>query len=204
MKYYEIRRLSLFSLEIPTPAHPYFLWKFQRQPSRSSASMAHSGPFGPSRGRLPPPARAAATARPAGLPPLHTPPSVAHPHPVGVESNRRPLPFISPSSNGRPLASTPVTGIDEAPSAAPLHRLSDPIKRRHTPGHFHRTQIRSPLPPSCPEPLVVEFAPPPPPLADARPSEPLHPLAPPRVRIPVLSSCSPRCHGEVPSTGTPA
>jgi hypothetical protein len=58
--------------------------------------------------------------------------------------------------------------------------------------------------PSCPEHLPVELAPPPPPFADARPSEPLHQLVPPGVRIPIRSSCSPRRHGEVPSTGTPA
>jgi hypothetical protein len=92
------------------------------------------GPAWPTRGHLPPPTE----------PPLRAPPSIALPHPVGVEPNRRPTPFISPSSNCRPHASPPVTGMlmkcrRPFPST---HRLPSPpsplrpYKRCHHLGHF--------------------------------------------------------------------
>jgi hypothetical protein len=77
------------------------------------------------------------------LPPLRAPPSVALSHPVGVELNRRPTPFISSSSNDCPLASTPVTGTlmkRHRPFPSP-HRLPSPpsplrpYKRCHRLGH---------------------------------------------------------------------
>jgi hypothetical protein len=94
------------------------------------------------RGRLQPPTEPPLP----GLPPLCVPPSVALPHPVGVEPNRRPTPFISPSSNGCPIASTPVAGTSmkrRRPFPSP-HRLPSPpsplrpYKRCHRLGHSPR------------------------------------------------------------------
>jgi hypothetical protein len=105
------------------------------------------------RGCLPPPTEPPLP----GLPPFHAPPSVALLHPVGVEPNRRPTPFISPSSNGRPLASTPITGMSmkhRQPFPSP-HCLRSPpsplwpYKRCHRLSHSppHPKPLRpSPLP----------------------------------------------------------
>jgi hypothetical protein len=98
------------------------------------------GPAWPTRGCLPHPTEPPLL----GLPPLHTPPSIALRHPVGVEPNRRPTPFISPSSNGHPLASSPVTGtLMKHRWLFPLpHRLPSPLsplrpyKRCHHLSHF--------------------------------------------------------------------
>jgi hypothetical protein len=87
--------------------------------------------------------------RPSLAHPLHTPTSIALPHPVGVEPNQRPTPFIPPSSNGRPIASSPVTGTlmkRRRPFPSP-HRLPSPpsalwpYKRCHHLGHFSRSVL---------------------------------------------------------------
>jgi hypothetical protein len=106
----------------------------------------------------------------------HLPPSTEPPHPVGVELNRRPTPFISPSSNGRPLASSPITGTlmkHRRPFPSP-HRLPSPpsplqpYKRCHCLDHFPRSVLPHLAPliraPSCPTPstdAVFHSSPPP-------------------------------------------
>jgi hypothetical protein len=92
------------------------------------------GPAWPTRGRLPPPTE----------PPLCVPPSITLLHPVGVEPNRHPTPFIFPSSNGRPLASSPITGtlMKHRRSFPSPHHLPSPLsplrpyKRYHHLSHF--------------------------------------------------------------------
>jgi hypothetical protein len=106
----------------------------------AGSSYPTFGPAWPTRGHLPP-----LTEPPLpGLPSLRAPSSIALLHPVGVEPNRRPTPFISPSSNGHPLASSPITGTlmkHHRPFPSP-HRLPSPpsplrpYKRCHQLGHF--------------------------------------------------------------------
>jgi hypothetical protein len=110
------------------------------------------GPAWPTRGFLPPPTE----------PPLPAPPSIALPHPVGVELNRRPTPFISPSSNGHPLPSSLATGtlMKRRRSFPSSHHLPSPLsplrpyKICHHLGHFPRSILPHLAPhiraPSCP------------------------------------------------------
>jgi hypothetical protein len=129
-------------------AHLFFFGIFpcRREYPAIRPSSAH-------RGRLPPPTEPPLP----GLPPLRAPPSVALRHPVRVEPNRGPSPFISPSSNGHPLASTPITGtsMKHRQSFPSPHRLPSPpsplrsYKRCHRLGHSppHPKPLRpSPLP----------------------------------------------------------
>jgi hypothetical protein len=83
------------------------------------------------------------------LPLLRALPSITLPHPIGVEPNRRPTPFISPSSNGHPLASSPIT-VTLMKRCRPFpspHRLPSPLsplrpyKRCHHLGHFPRNVL---------------------------------------------------------------
>jgi hypothetical protein len=144
------------------------------------------------------------------LPPLRAPPSVALPRPVGVEPNQRPTPFISPSSNGHHVTSTPVTGTSmkhRRPFPSP-HRLPSPpsplrpYKRCHPLGHS----------PPCPKPL----RPSPLPASSLLSSRANHrrhhltvtglPLAPhrpssPTVGTPEVSSSFSPTAGELPLTG---
>jgi hypothetical protein len=113
----------------------FFLFFFYRNFTLPTRVIRPFGPAWPTRDCLPPPTE----------PPLPVlPPSITLPHPVGVEPNRRPTPFISPSSNGWPLASSPVTGTlmkRHRPFPSP-HRLPSPpsplwpYKRCHHLGHF--------------------------------------------------------------------
>jgi hypothetical protein len=143
-------------------------------------------------------------------PPLCAPPSVALPHPVGVEPNRRPTPFISPSSNGCPLTSTPITDTSMKhrwPFPSP-HRLPSrssplrPYKRCHCLGH------------SPPRPKPLRPSPlPAPSLLSSRANRRCHhltvaglPPAPhrpssPTVGTPEVSSSFSPTAGELPLTG---
>jgi hypothetical protein len=114
-------------------------------------SIRPFSPARPTRGRLPPLTEPLLP----GLPPLHASPSVTLRHPIGVEPNRRPTPFISPSSNGRPLASTPVTGMSmkrrrSFPSPHCLPSPPSPLrlyKRCHRLSHSTpRPKLLRPLP----------------------------------------------------------
>jgi hypothetical protein len=105
----------------------------------------------------------------------HLPPSTELPHPVGVELNRRPTPFISPSSNGRPLASSLIIGTlmkRRRPFPSP-HRFPSPLsplrpyKRCLLLGHFPCSILPHLAPliraPSCPTPstdVVFHSSPP--------------------------------------------
>jgi hypothetical protein len=97
-------------------------------------------------------------------------------HPVGVELKRRPTPFISPSSNGRPLTSSPITGtlMKRRRPFPSLHRLPSPLsplrphKRCHHLGYFpcsvlpHLAPlIRAPSRPTPSTDVVLHSSPPP-------------------------------------------
>ncbi len=153
---------------------------------------------------------------PAATPAASPPPRLAPPHRLASRAPSSPRngaaappPPRLPRFPSPPFLLRAETGaIDGRRSTSrrsSTSRPSGPIKGATTPPAIFTALNSTPLSsPSCPEHLLVELAPPPPPFADARPSEPLHQLVPPGVRIPIRSSCSPRRHGEVPSTGTPA
>jgi hypothetical protein len=119
------------------------LFSFSQNFSLPDRVIRPFSPAWPTRGRLPPPIEPPLP----GLLPLRAAPSITLPHPVGVESNRRPAPFISPSSNGSPLASSPVTGtlMKRRRLFPSPHRLPSPpsplrpYKRCHDLGHFPRS-----------------------------------------------------------------
>jgi hypothetical protein len=152
------------------------------------------------RGRLPPPSE----------PPLRAPPSVALPRPVGVEPNRRPTPFISPSSNGRPLTSTSVTDMSMKHRRAFLspHRLPSPPSPLRPYKRCHRLSHSPPCPKLLrPSPLPA------PSLLSSRanrrryhltvtglPPTPHRPSSP-TVGTPEVSSSFPPTAGELPLTG---
>jgi hypothetical protein len=138
-KTFSFSQRSPKSIRPKIPWRPFFFsfsWNF----SLPARVIRPFGPAWPTRGLLPPPTELPLP----GLPPLRAPPSVALPHPVGVEPNWRPTPLISPSANGRPLASSPITGTLMKrhrlfPSPHRLPSPSSPLrpyKRCHHLGHF--------------------------------------------------------------------
>jgi hypothetical protein len=94
--------IQLFNLaQKPWQPNLISLWEFPRQPKPLRPlwpKSAHPGVFSHLRTPEPP------------LPLRSTLSCAALPHPDGAEPKWRPTPFISPSSNGHPLASSSVTG----------------------------------------------------------------------------------------------
>jgi hypothetical protein len=154
------------------PWWPIYFFSFSRNFSLPARVIQSFGPAWPTWGRLPPPTELLLP----GLPLPRAPPSIALPHPVGVEPNQRPTPFISLSSNGRPLASSPVTGtlMKQCRTFPSPHHIPSPpsplrhYKRCHHLGHFPRSVlphlaplIRAPSRPTLSTDAVFHSSPPP-------------------------------------------
>jgi hypothetical protein len=162
--------------------------------------MVHPAPFFLLRLLAPPPPVSPAATIVRRAPPVHhgkpsrctvPPPSLIKPNPV-----ESPPPPLKSFENRWGLKPTSLADRLRFPPLPPGPYKRAPHPR---PSSSHKFSLSSP---SCPEHLLFEITPPLPPFDDTRPSEPLHQLVPPGVRIPIRSSCAPRCHGEVPCIGT--